>query len=158
MRKVPTIRLALRCYADPSFPFYYMPSNLGREIIAQQRARDYEMAGAWKFTGVLKDMVGAHPATLLNDTELPTTDVPVKMYGKPSYFKPVRTISREGKYPVQIEGIEEACAGFFWNDMKVSQKNPDANYVRLYGIIFLSHDREACKNAESMYTQRAIPI
>jgi len=70
--------------------------------------------------------------------------------------RPVMCIN--GEVPVEVEGIDKPCTGFFWTEEKpnIIWKGKEYPYWHQRGLVCFSDDKDACEYARELMVKKPI--
>lgn len=107
--------------------------------------------------GELEEIIGYDLCVVVNESELDLEEYPV--YHSPTRLVKHCLLKDEGKFEVEVKGINEKCIGYFWKSFAEDESKPGVYYrASQRGYICLERDKEAVEQAHQVYLKRALRI
>ena len=107
--------------------------------------------------GELENIIGYDLCVVVNEPELDLEEYPV--YHSPTRLVKHCLLKDEGKFEVEVKGINEKCIGYFWKCFSENENKPGIYYhASQRGYICLERDREAVEQAAINYIEQPLRI
>lgn len=107
--------------------------------------------------GELEYIVGYDLCVVVNESDLDLEEYPV--YHTSTRLVKHCLLKDEGKFEVEVKGINEKCVGYLWKEVSEDESRSGIyRYASQRGYICLESDKEAVKQAHQVYLERALRI
>ena len=101
--------------------------------------------------GKLEEIIGYDLCVVVNESDLDLEEYPV--YHTSTRLVKHCLLKDEGRFEVEVKGINEKCVGYFWKEISEDEDRPGI-YTRATqrGYICLKSDKEAIDQAIKIYS------
>lgn len=107
--------------------------------------------------GKLEEIIGYDLCVVVNESELDLEEYPV--YHTSTRLVKHCLLKDEGRFEVEVKGINEKCVGYLWKEVSEDESKPGVYHrASQRGYICLERDKESVEQAHQVYLERSLRI